>query len=394
MKWETVQISEFCKTGTGGTPSRSNMERYYEGGTIPWVKSGELRENIITDTGEHVTEAALKETSIKLVPAGALLLALYGATVGRLGILGVEATTNQAVCHIIPDPQKANVRYLFHALSNQVSNLVARGVGGAQPNISQGIVKELGLMLPPLAEQKRIAAILDAADALRAKRREALAQLDALLQSTFLTLFGDPVSNPMGWANDSLTKHGSFKNGLNYGKSENGIEVTCLGVGNFGSRSRIDDVSKLPTLSLNSMPPKEYLLKEGDIVFVRSNGNKALVGRCLSIHPNDTPVTFGGFCIRYRIEDSQLVATFLTHLFRTASMKSCMLQGGQGANIQNINQKILGDLAIPLPPLPRQQKFAAIVESIERQKDIQRTHLAELDALFAALQHRAFRGEL
>ncbi|TAE89948.1 MAG: restriction endonuclease subunit S, partial [Verrucomicrobia bacterium] len=158
MKWDTIQISQFCKTGTGGTPSRSNIERYYENGTIPWVKSGELRENIITETSEHVTDAALRETSIKLVPAGALLLALYGATVGRLGILGVEATTNQAVCHIIPDPKRANVRYLFHALSNQVPNLIARGVGGAQPNISQGIVKELALMLPPLAEQKRIAA--------------------------------------------------------------------------------------------------------------------------------------------------------------------------------------------------------------------------------------------
>jgi type I restriction enzyme S subunit len=166
------------------------MERYYENGTIPWVKSGELRENIITETSEHVTDAALRETSIKLVPAGALLLALYGATVGRLGILGVEATTNQAVCHIIPDPEKANVRYLFHALSNQVPNLIARGVGGAQPNISQGIVKELALMLPPLAEQKRIAAILDAADALRTKRRETLAQLDALLQSS------NPPSSP------------------------------------------------------------------------------------------------------------------------------------------------------------------------------------------------------
>ena len=178
-EWKTVRLSEFCRTGTGGTPSRSNLERYYEGGTIPWVKSGELRESVINETEEHVTEAALRETNMKLVPAGALLLAMYGATVGRLGILGVDATTNQAVCHIVPDPKAAEVRFLFHALSNQVANLVARGVGGAQPNISQGIVKDLKLALPPLAEQRRIAEVLDRAEALRAKRRAALAQLDS-----------------------------------------------------------------------------------------------------------------------------------------------------------------------------------------------------------------------
>ncbi|MEI6656099.1 MAG: restriction endonuclease subunit S [Verrucomicrobiota bacterium] len=304
------------------------------------------------------------------------------------------ALLNQRVCKIDSLSRTIDRGYLGRFLPAALKKIEDATPFVTVKHLSVKTLNEIEIPLPPLAEQKRIAAILDAADALRAKRREALAQLDALLQSTFLTLFGDPVENPMGWVNDSLTNHGSFKNGLNYGKSEKGIEVTCLGVGNFGSRSRIDDVSKLPSLSLNSMPPKEYLLKEGDIVFVRSNGNRALVGRCLSIHPNDNPVTFGGFCIRYRIEDSQLVATYLTHLFRTASMRSCMLQGGQGANIQNINQKVLGDLTIPLPPLTLQRRFAAIVESIERQKAAQRAHLTELAALFAALQHRAFRGEL
>jgi len=87
-------LSEFCRVGSGGTPSRSNLTRYYEGGNIPWVKSGELRESVITKTEEHITEAALKETNARIVPAGALLLAMYGATVGRLGILGVDAATN------------------------------------------------------------------------------------------------------------------------------------------------------------------------------------------------------------------------------------------------------------------------------------------------------------
>src|SRR5271157_5787599 len=96
-----VPISEFCQTGSGITPSRQRTDYY--GGAIPWVKSGELRESEIFQTEEYVTDNALSETALKLIPAGALLVAMYGATVGRVGLLGIQATTNQAVCHIVPD---------------------------------------------------------------------------------------------------------------------------------------------------------------------------------------------------------------------------------------------------------------------------------------------------
>ena len=183
MGWDAPPLADFCKTGTGGTPSRGKMQRYYEGGTIPWVKSGELREEVITSTDEHITETALKETNVKLVPKDALLLALYGATVGRLGILGIQATTNQAVCHIIPNSLRANLRYMFHSLSNQVSYLVGRGVGGAQPNISQGIIKSLAISLPPLDPQHRFAAIVESVEQQKASQRTHLAELDTLFAS-------------------------------------------------------------------------------------------------------------------------------------------------------------------------------------------------------------------
>ena len=183
MGWDAPVLADFCKTGTGGTPSRGKMQRYYEGGTIPWVKSAELREEVITSTGEHITVTALKETNVKLVPKDALLLALYGATVGRLGILGIQATTNQAVCHIIPNSLRVDLRYMFHSLSNQVPYLVGRGVGGAQPNISQGIIKSLAIPLPPLDLQRRFAAIVESVEHQKASQRTHLAELDTLFAS-------------------------------------------------------------------------------------------------------------------------------------------------------------------------------------------------------------------
>lgn len=187
MIWPVVELQAVCQTGSGTTPSRERSDYY--GGSIPWVKSGELRETEILRSEEHVTTTALNETSLKLVPRGALLVAMYGATVGRVGLLGIEATTNQAVCHVIPDRSRVDIRYMFHLLQSRASELVARGVGGAQPNISQGTVKQLKIPLPPLEEQKRIAAILDQADALRRLRRRALERLNALGQAIFHEMF-------------------------------------------------------------------------------------------------------------------------------------------------------------------------------------------------------------
>lgn len=181
--WSAFPLADFCRTGSGGTPSRKKMQRYYGGGTIPWVKSGELREEVISSTNEYITHAALKETNVKLVPKNALLLALYGATVGRLGILGTQATTNQAVCHIIPSPLRADYRYMFHCLSNQVAYLVGRGVGGAQPNISQRLVKSLIIPLPPLDRQRHFAAIVESAEQQKARQQAHLAELNTLFAS-------------------------------------------------------------------------------------------------------------------------------------------------------------------------------------------------------------------
>ena len=191
MSWPLIELQDFCRTGSGTTPSRAHPA-YYEG-TIPWVKSGELRESTIYSTSEHISAAALQETSLKLVPKGALLVAMYGATVGRVGVLGIEATTNQAVCHVVPDPSKADTTYMFHLLQAKAAELVSRGVGGAQPNISQGIIKSLKIPLPPLEEQKRIAGILDQADALRRLRTRALDKLNSLGQAIFHEMFGDPL---------------------------------------------------------------------------------------------------------------------------------------------------------------------------------------------------------
>ena len=170
--WEWKTLSELAKTTSGGTPKRS--QKSYWGGNIPWVKSGELGDSLIQKNSEYITQEGLNNSSAKLFPKGALLIALYGATAGKLGILDFEAATNQAVCYINPDKTITFEHYLWLFFSAIRQQIIEDSFGGAQPNISQSYLRNLQIPVPPLAEQERIVAKLDA---LFSRIDQAIAQL-------------------------------------------------------------------------------------------------------------------------------------------------------------------------------------------------------------------------
>ena len=158
MTFELRPLGDVCKTTSGGTPSRSKSE-YFQG-TIPWVKSGELLDGIVVENSEYISEEAIRNSSAKLLPAGTLLVALYGATVGRLGILSRSAATNQAVCAIFPS-EVLDTKFLFWYLLSKRPWLIGQAAGGAQPNISQGIVRSLLVPVMPIQVQHKIVAEIE-----------------------------------------------------------------------------------------------------------------------------------------------------------------------------------------------------------------------------------------
>lgn len=385
---QLVRIGEFCTIGSGSTPSREKAERYFRHGRIPWVKSGELRETVIVDTEEHVTEVALEETSVKLIPAGALLLAMYGATVGRLGILGVEATTNQAVCHLIPDPKSADVRYLFHALQARVEQIVARGVGGAQPNISQGVVKDLLVPLPVLAEQRRIAAILDKADELRAKRRAALIQLDKLTESLFVDLFGDPAMNSKGWpvqpfeSEITSVRYGTGSPPEYVSEGHPFIRATNVKAGTISPK----DLKRVPQSEAERL--EKCKIRSGDLIIVRSGVN---TGDCALIPP-EYDKAYAAFDLVVQLPFSS--AVFYNFLINSQYGKRVLAPLTRRAAQPHLNAEQLKSLQFISPPKRLRERFADGVAVIEKMKLKHRLSLTELGRLFLSLQHRAFRGEL
>lgn len=152
-EWESDKLGNIFETSSGGTPKRGNTSYY--GGNIPWLKSGELNNGIVSSADEFITEEGLKNSSAKVFPKGSLLIALYGATVGKLGILDFDSATNQAICCIYQN-ENYNKNFLFYYLLFKKEYLVNQGKGGAQPNISQEIVKALIVPIPTLDEQKQI----------------------------------------------------------------------------------------------------------------------------------------------------------------------------------------------------------------------------------------------
>jgi restriction endonuclease S subunit len=155
-KWEIFKIGDVFKTTSGGTPLKSKQEYFH--GNIPWLKSGEVAQGLVYKAEETITEIGLKNSSAKLFPPETVLVAMYGVTAGLVGLLKFEAATNQAICGILPD-NKIEPYFLYTFLSSKRDYFLSKSVGTAQPNISQGTIRETEIPLPPLEEQKQIASL-------------------------------------------------------------------------------------------------------------------------------------------------------------------------------------------------------------------------------------------
>ena len=204
MKWPVATIGEVCEVVSGATPKTGKPE--FWDGNVPWVTPKDLSklgQKHLSDTPRHITKAGLKSCSARMLPAQSVLLSSR-APIGLVAINTLPVCTNQGFKSLVPRFDLVSPDFLFWWLKTQKKHIQSKGRGATFKEVSKKIVEELQIPLPPLDEQRRIAGILDAADALRTKRRAALARLDTLTQSIFLDMFGDPATNPKGWPRPSL----------------------------------------------------------------------------------------------------------------------------------------------------------------------------------------------
>ena len=286
-----------------------------------------------------------------------------GAGIGRTTLLPARSSVIGTMQYLLP---KENVlpEYLCYVVRHM--HLKKYFSGATIPHIYFRDYKNEEFNLDSLERQAEIIDILGRVEKVITNRQFELKSLDDLVKARFVEMFGDPVSNEKGWTTKPLLSMGSCKNGMNFHYDDSGVELNCLGVGDFKDYSIIADTAALPTVSLNEMPSSEYLLQDDDIVFVRSNGNKKMVGRSVAVYPGSVPTTFSGFCIRFRRSDDSVITPYLLRVLKAESMREKMY--GRGANIQNLNQQTLSSLDIPVPPKTIQEQFAAFIEQVDKSK--------------------------
>ncbi|EEQ8868533.1 restriction endonuclease [Escherichia coli] len=387
MSCRYLKIEDFCSTGSGGTPSRSKPE-YYEGGDIPWIKSGDLKDSKIYEANEYITAAGLENSSAKIVEKDSILIAMYGATVGRLAILGINAATNQAICNIRPDTTIADMKYLYYFLKSKFSYFVENAVGGAQPNISQGLIKSLEVPLPSLDEQKRIADILDKAAGVCQKREQAIKLADDFLRAKFLEMFGTPANNihrfPKGTIRDLVDS-------VNYGTSAKASidsgEYPILRMGNITYQGRWD-FTDLKYIDLSVKEKDKYLVKEGDLLFNRTN-SKELVGKT-AVYEEDRPMAFAGYLIRVRpnsIGNNYYISGYLNSIHgKITLMNMCKSIVGMA----NINAQELQNIEILIPPKHLQDEYEIIYKKIKKGLSIYDKSAMQLQLLASNLSNKYF----
>ena len=394
--WVWTTLGEIGSWQSGATPSRMNKDYY--GGNIPWLKTGDLNDGTITYIPEYITQRALEETSVRLNPKGSVLIAMYGATIGKIGILSFPATTNQACCACYE--YSINQMFLFYFLLANRENFIAMGGGGAQPNISKEKIISTSMPLPPLKEQERIVAEIERwlsfVDIVE-KEKSDLQSTICLAKSKILDLAihgklvpQDPNDEPAS----ELLKRINPKAEITcdtpqYGKlpfvipsSWEWVKLSGIAKSNIGLTYRPTDIvstgvpvyrsnnirnGKIDTTDLVKVSTKileKQLLHVGDLLICARNGSRNLIGKNAIISKLKEPTSFGAFMAVCRSAYNQWIRIVLNSEYFDR-----YLDDSNSATINQVTQKMLLALPIPLPPHQEQHRIVAKIEELFAQLD-------------------------
>jgi type I restriction enzyme S subunit len=357
MRPTLVKLHEIAETSSGGTPSRG-VKGFYNG-DIPWIKSGELPDGEITIVEEKITQLGLESSSAKLVPEGTLVIAMYGATVGRLGILTFPAATNQAVCAIVPSAA-LDRDYLFHWLLSIRSNLIETSFGGAQPNISQAVIRDLEVPLYPIKQQRHIAARLKAQLAEVDKARQA-AEAQLRDASLLVTRYREKAIEQL--EDVPRVPLGELLHGIEAGKSFQTTELIA----------RPDElgVLKVSAVSWNEFLPQEakadegeyqpderHKIKRGDLIISRAN-TLELVGAVVRVADDFPMRLLSDKTLRLVVNEEMVLPDYLLTILKRPEARSHIENNATGTSdsMGNISQKTINSIPVPVLTFDKQREL-------------------------------------
>jgi type I restriction enzyme S subunit len=401
--WTTTSLGEIGKWSSGGTPSRRNSAYFGKG--VPWVKSGDLPDGRITATEEKITQVGLKNSSAKVMPVGTISLALYGATIGKLGVMTFPAATNQACANVIPDFRLIDPQYLFFYLMSEREALIEKGQGGAQPNISQQIVKAHDILLAPVNEQRRIVVKLENLLGRVNAAQERLATIPHILKR-----FRQSVIDSASLG--ALTVDW---------RADRGVEFEQFS-GNLGNLARfIDYRGKTPRKTTDGIPlitaknirpgylsiePREYIAESdydiwmtrgipevGDVLIT----TEAPLGYVVCI---DWTFKFAlaqrVICLHF--DKDTIIGEYASLVLQSTEFQSQLRDKATGTTVTGIKASRLKELPINFPSIDEQKEIVRRVDALLKSADpLQARYLKAkelVDKLTQSILAKAFRGEL
>lgn len=380
--WRRVRLDE-CSTIVGGATPSTSVAAYWDG-DICWATPKDLSDlegALITDTPRKLTKEGLASCAADVLPAGAVLFSSR-APIGHVALNTVPMATNQGFKSFIPKPELLHAKFLYHWLRRNRSYLESLGNGATFKEVSKAVVSRIEISLPPLPEQRRIAEVLDRAEALRAKRRAALAQLDTLTQSIFLDMFGDPATNPKGWTRRILKDLGAVITGGTPPSAKAGMfdgPIPFVTPGDLESDAPVKrSVTEAGAKEIVTVRPGATL-----VCCIGATIGKIGAARVRSAFNQQLNAVEWGETVDDRYGYSVL-----------RFFKPTIIAWGASTTLPILKKSAFERIEVPVPPIDLQREFTRRLSMVDRLEASSKASLASLDELFGGLQHCAFRGEL
>lgn len=403
--WTQVTLQSIASWGSGGTPSRSQNEYY--NGEIPWIKTGDLGPKIITQASEFITEAGVKNSSAKFFTKGSVVLAMYGATIGKTSILGIDATTNQACAVGTPTAGITSSEFLYYLLLNEKKAFIKKGKGGAQPNISQAVIKEHTVCLPPIAEQKIIADKLDDLLARVESIKTRLENIPEILKKFRQSVLSAAVSGKLTeeWRRGDafVTVQGVLGNyvEIDIGHAFKSQGFTATGVKLLRGQNiepgalKWNDTKFYPDEILNCF--SHLVINAGDIILAMDRPIISTGLKLARATENDLPCVLVQRVARFK-NFININSDFLFILLSDPSFANYIQPNQTGSDIPHISGKQILSYNVKIPNIDEQTEIVRRVEDLFDYIEIiiKQTNnaLLRINNLTQSILAKAFRGEL
>ena len=389
-----VALAQLVEIKGGGTPSKKVDE--YWNGLIPWASVKDFKSTVLDVTADFITQKGVDNSATNVIPAGTIIVPTRMA-LGKVALTSVDMAINQDLkALLIKNEEVLDKRYLLRFLESKAKEIEKKGKGATVKGITLDVLRELEIHLPPLPEQKRIAAILDKAAVIRRKRQQAIQLADEFLRSLFLDMFGDPVANPKGWGDKLMLKEiADIRSGVTKGKKTDptsSVTLPYMRVANV--QDGYLDLGDIQNITVSPNDAEKCRLETGDILLTEG-GDPDKLGRghvwqgeienC--IHQNHI------FSVRIKVaRTEQVIPEFLAVVIASQRGKRYFLKvGKQTTGIATINKTVLGEFCPVIPPLHMQKEYLKIVDKVNSVKS---KFLQSDGFLFESLSQKAFKGEL